>query len=143
VTDKRDAGNIAVADAVPLIHLDELGVLDLLSDFAEVWIPQAVVRELERHRPAALRNEKVPWVRRDLPTTERLAALASVYTLHAGEQAALALCMAHPEALLLTDDTAARLAAQTLALRAHGTLRLLIRAERRGQLRRLEVLALL
>ncbi|MGQ0696824.1 MAG: hypothetical protein ACT4PZ_01145 [Panacagrimonas sp.] len=43
----------------------------------------------------------------------------------------------------MTDDTAARLAAQTLALRAHGTLGLLIRAERRCQLSRAEVPTLL
>ncbi|MGQ0696825.1 MAG: hypothetical protein ACT4PZ_01150 [Panacagrimonas sp.] len=56
MTDKPVAGSIAVADAWPLIHLDELGALGLLSDFAEAWISQPVWRELERHRPAALKD---------------------------------------------------------------------------------------
>jgi len=43
-----------VADAGPLIHLDELGCLDLLADFGAVVVPDAVWREVERHRPRAL-----------------------------------------------------------------------------------------
>ena len=45
-----------------------------------------------------------------------------------------------PDALLLTDDTAARLAARTLAIEAHGTLGLLVRAIRRHQMAKAEVL---
>lgn len=72
-----------------------------------------------------------------------LAALAQIYTLHTGEHEALNLCMAIPDALLLTDDTAARLAAKTLGIRAHGSLGLIIRAIRRRQLSKSQVLALL
>lgn len=43
-----------VADAGPLIHLDELASLDLLADFGTVMVPDAVWREVERHRPNAL-----------------------------------------------------------------------------------------
>ena len=39
-----------VCDAGPLIHLDELGCLDLLSDFPLVLVPEEVWRE----RPVAL-----------------------------------------------------------------------------------------
>lgn len=42
---------IVVCDAGPLIHLDELGCLDLLSDFFEVLVPEAVWREVRQHRP--------------------------------------------------------------------------------------------
>lgn len=42
---------LVVCDAGPLIHLDELDALGLLSDFAEVLVPDAVWREVERHRP--------------------------------------------------------------------------------------------
>ena len=41
--------------------------------------------------------------------------------------------MEHGPALLLTDDTAARLAARNLSIRAHGTFGILLRAIRRGQ----------
>lgn len=37
-----------------LMRLDELYALDLLADFTEVLVPDAVWREVERHRPRAL-----------------------------------------------------------------------------------------
>jgi hypothetical protein len=43
-----------VCDAGPLIHLDELGCLDLLADFRTVFVPEQVWREVEFHRPGAL-----------------------------------------------------------------------------------------
>ena len=52
----------------------------------------------------------------------------------------MALAVNHPGSLLLTDDTAARLAANSLKLQAHGTLGILLRALRRGQRTRQEVL---
>ena len=44
--------SLVVCDAGPLIHLDEVGCLDLLADFSEVLVPDAVRREVQRHRPA-------------------------------------------------------------------------------------------
>ena len=42
---------LVVCDAGPLIHLDELGCLDLLADFSEVLVPETVGVEkgLARH----------------------------------------------------------------------------------------------
>ncbi len=45
---------LVVCDAGPLIHLDEVGALDLLTDFADVLVPEAVWQEVKHHRPAAL-----------------------------------------------------------------------------------------
>jgi len=55
----------------------------------------------------------------------------------------LHLCVELGDCLLLTDDTAARLAAKSLGIPAHGTLGLLIRAIRRQSGSKAEVLALL
>lgn len=49
----------AVCDAGPLIHLDQLGSLDLLEGFPDLIIPEQVWREVERHRPGAL--ERANW----------------------------------------------------------------------------------
>jgi predicted nucleic acid-binding protein len=140
---RRGDARIAVADAGPLIHLDELHCLELLGDFAEVWVPRAVWREVERHRPLALHSAGVLWMRCSPPPSEKVDALAVLYSLHAGERAALSLCMEFPKAILLSDDTAARLAAKTLTVAAHGTLGLLVRAIRRRLLSKAQVLALL
>ena len=41
-----------VSDAGPLIHLDELGCLDLLKGLGDVLIPEVVWAEVQKHRPA-------------------------------------------------------------------------------------------
>lgn len=56
---------------------------------------------------------------------------------------ALACCLTHERALLLTDDTAARLAAKSAGIPAHGTIGLLVRAIRRGSRSKDDVVALL
>ena len=135
---------IVIADAGPIIHLDELGYLNLLADFDEVLVPEAVWLEVERHRPLALKAVKDWLVRQPLGQHSAVvSALTPLYSLHAGEQEALHLCVEFGDCLLLTDDTAARLAAKSLNIAAHGTLGVLIRAIRRHCLTKAEVLALL
>jgi predicted nucleic acid-binding protein len=121
---------VVVADAGPLIHLDELDALDVLSDFSQILISPAVHEELRKHRPTAA--AKCPQLSFVYAPNQSAAvdSLALRYTLHRGEREALALCMEHAPALLLTDDTAARLAAKALGVAAHGTIGLLVRAVR-------------
>ena len=42
---------IAVLDAGPLIHLDQLGSLSLLAGYREVLLPEVVESEAKKHRP--------------------------------------------------------------------------------------------
>ncbi|WKJ91807.1 DNA-binding protein [Methylomonas montana] len=135
---------VVIADAGPVIHLDELGHLDLLADFGSVIIPDKVWQEVQQHRPLAL-TAAGDWIVRQSPKQHSVvvSALTPLYSLHAGEQEALHLCSEVGNCLLLTDDTAARLAAKSLGIAAHGTLGLLIRAIRRQCLSKAEVLTLL
>jgi predicted nucleic acid-binding protein len=134
---------VAVCDAGPLIHLDELGCLQLLDEFS-VWVPEAVRREVGRHRPALFVQSQVrfeaPDIRVALPT---LRALGEALLLDAGEMEALALMAQVPQAFFLTDDAAARLAAQQLGYRTHGTIGVLLRSARRNRLSASRVLTLL
>ncbi len=135
---------LVVADTGPLIHLDELDCLDILADFKEILIPPTVRDEIAKHRPGILQRRDIPLViRKDVPDHPKIPPLYTLYTLHQGESEALALCADHPESLLLTDDTAARLAAQSLGLQARGTLGLLLRAIRRHTCTRNDILELL
>lgn len=137
---------VVVCDAGPLIHLDELDCLDLLGDFPEVLVPEAVWREVLKHRPPALEKKTVVLVRiapSGGQTTPLLRGLFETMSLHRGEQEALALATKHEDALLLTDDTAARLAAGVLGIGVHGTIGILIRSIRRSQRTRGQVLDLL
>lgn len=64
-------------------------------------------------------------------------------SLHTGEWEALRVAIEHRPGLPLTDDTAARLAASSLGITTHGTLGILIRAIRRRQRSKQEVIAAL
>ena len=135
---------VVVCDAGPVIHLDELGCLDLLHDFPDLIVSVAVRREIERHRPAALRRRGFSW--RDATpcgsTSAALSVLARVLPLHSGEVEALRVAV-DPGAILLTDDAAARLAARSLGIRVHGTIGILLRSIRRRRRSRAAVAALL
>jgi len=125
---------VVVADAGPILHLDELGCLDVLNDFAEVLIPPAVWEEIARHRPAAL---KASPVLKKIPVTsepdERLKNLGQRFALHRGEMQALQLAVERQAQLFLTDDGAARVAAQELGCKLHGTIGLILRSVRCGR----------
>jgi len=116
-TPENPAG-VVVCDAGPLIHLDELGCVDLLADFGEVLVPDTVWREVMQHRPSALAGDFQAWQRIE-KSRERMSAalrnLTETINLHRGEQEALALAVKRSGALLITDDTAARLAGNRCA----------------------------
>lgn len=134
-----------ICDAGPLIHLDELDCLDLLNDFRTVFVPHQVQQEIERHRPSALEHASVKLQKVSVVIPEDVAfkALVQAFSLDLGEQAALSLAAIHPKAILLTDDAAARLAAETLGYEAHGSIGVLLRAVRRRQRTVDQVLTLL
>jgi predicted nucleic acid-binding protein len=126
---------LVVCDAGPLIHLDQLDCLDLLADFSRVVVPDVVWREVEHHRPTALDQKTIRFERlepREEPSAE-LISLHSLLALHAGEVQALQLAKELDADFLLTDDSAAKLAAKTLHVSAHGTLGVLLRSIRRRQ----------
>jgi predicted nucleic acid-binding protein len=136
---------IVVADAGPLIHLDELGCLDLLADFSTVYTTQPVWREVLRHRPAlapetipGLRVEKSVW-----PVGSAVMAMAEAFDLDTGEVSALGLMQHLSADLFLCDDAAARLVAESLGYGVHGTIGLVIRAIRRQQCTKPQVLEIL
>lgn len=134
-----------VCDAGPLIHLDELASLELLLDFAYVLVPQTVWSEVSRNRPRAL--ESCPGhLRRVAPEGDEppaLTALAKSLFLGPGECEALHLALGQPEIILLTDDAAARLAAEALRVRVHGSIGVLLRAVRLGRRTKEQVIATL
>jgi predicted nucleic acid-binding protein len=78
-----------------------------------------------------------------MAVTPELDALAQVFSLHTGEWEALRVALEHRPGLLLTDDTAARLAAGNLRIGTHGTIGILVRAIRRRQRTKGEILAAL
>ena len=69
--------------------------------------------------------------------------LADQLALHAGERAALAVLKARNGQFLLSDDAAARTVARAVGFQTHGTIGLILRSHRRGQISKAEMLRLL
>ena len=72
-----------------------------------------------------------------------MEALARSLVLHTGELEALQVALEHGRSLLLTDDTAARLAAGNMGIPVHGTIGVVVRSIRRQQRTAEQVLAVL
>jgi len=140
-----DSWPLVICDAGPLIHLDEIGCLDLLADFPAVLVPEQVQSEVARHRPTALTHPgaKLRFVPVAISSEPQLRALVKAFSLASGEQAALSILKHHPDAVLLTDDAAARLAAKALGFRTHGSLGVLLRSIRVGRRTKTSVLEVL
>ncbi|PGF17190.1 nucleic acid-binding protein [Natrinema sp. CBA1119] len=117
---------LAVADTEPIIHLDEIDALHLLSTIDHVLLPQTVCDELAAGTvPPALGAIEYELVEAD--------AAALDVELDAGETAALAVA-AERSAVFLTDDLAARNAATERGVEVHGSIGILVLAYSRGAL---------
>ena len=123
-----------VCDAGPVIHLDELNCLDLLTDFQEIVLSSKVCEEVKRYRPSALMRQDLSFttLTQNISPNEPLLTICRIFALDAGETEALALIQQNPQAMFLTDDASARLAADQMGFRVHGTIGILIRSIRRG-----------
>lgn len=131
----------AICNTSPLLYLYRIGVLEWLSAlFDEVWVPQAVVDELQEGQ---LRGYDVPvthqlgWIRIVNPKAMPSEWLA--LDLGPGELAVLALALENPEHVVLIDDTLARRTAQSAGLKVWGTLRVLLEAKSHGLTEQLEL----
>ncbi|HFC08602.1 MAG TPA: DUF3368 domain-containing protein [Chloroflexi bacterium] len=124
----------AISNTSPLLYLYRIGVIEWLGAlFEEVWVPDAVIAELEEGRR---RGYDVPrlggysWVKRVNP--EHLPAEWFALDLGKGELAAMALGLANPERVILLDDLLARRVAEAAGLQVWGTLRVLLEGKKAG-----------
>lgn len=131
-----------VCDSGPIIHLDELNCLHLLADFREILISNIVYKEIKRHRRIDFKQLDLPVILlpEKIPDTEFLLTLCRIFSLDAGEIEALAYMEKNPEAIFITDDASARLVAAQMGFKVHGTIGILIRSIRRGQMQAEEIL---
>jgi predicted nucleic acid-binding protein len=127
---------IAVLDAGPLLHLDELDSLRLLAGYREVLLPEVVESEARQHRPG-IQIDSIPGLVRvssNSSTAGSMFALAAEFGLQAGELAAIAVLKEHHGNCLLSDDAAARALAEAMGFQVRGTVGLILRAWQRKQI---------
>lgn len=124
-----------IFDAGPIIHLDELACLDLISDFSENLLPDIVWQEINSYRPTALNKTDLNLTHLPGPYQPdgRLSTMCRSFSLDAGETEALAVMAKNPTSVFFTDDAAARFVGEQMGYKVHGTIGILVRSVRRKQ----------
>ncbi len=129
--------SIVVSDASLLINLARVGHFDLLVAFyGQLVIPQAVYDEVVARgqgRDGSREVKEASWIEVRVPQDE-LAVRALAAELGKGEASAIILAQELQAALLLIDEIRGRRVAQQLGLKVRGTLGILARAKREGQI---------
>jgi predicted nucleic acid-binding protein len=135
-------GVVAVADAGPIIHLYEIGLLGLLDIWEQVIVPGAVWTETitagRLPKEALEELNAFRLVQSSQPEIEQFIQRFNLGALHAGEQECLFVCKQEVIPLFLTDDLAARKRAKQLGIQPVGSVGIIVRAYRIGQLSLLE-----
>ncbi len=140
-----ESKTVVVCDAGPIIHLDEIGCLYAMKDFAKVLVSTGVCQEVSRHRSVTFKEPEVSWqvVPPRFPLERTVRTMCGIFSLDAGEVEALSLLQEEIGSLFLTDDAAARLVATNLGFRVHGTIGVLVRTIRRNLMKPMEVVDVL
>jgi len=119
----------AVSDAGPLIHLAEIGSLELFATFDVLLVPETVYGEVEVGGvPDGLSDLSYKLVEAD-------ESRSGTEELDAGERAAIAVAEERG-VVLLTDDLAAREAASDANVEVHGSIGVIALGYGRGLLDR-------
>ena len=115
---------IVIADASPLIVLQNIGHLSLLQNlFDEILITPEIKTEFGLDLPDWIKVAEVQD-----KTKQRLLNL----TLDKGEAGAIALCLENTESLLIIDEKKGRRIAKELELKIVGTLGVILKAKKKG-----------
>lgn len=126
----------AVVDAGPLIHLNEIGHLHILTLFTQLHISDAVWAEtVHLGRVAARHLHEMPnFVRHTLPEQKvtNFIATNKLSHLHIGACECLYLCKQIGVYTLLTDDLSAREATKRLKGQPVGSLGIIVKTYKLG-----------
>jgi predicted nucleic acid-binding protein len=128
---------IIVCNTGPILHLKEIGLLDLLKKAGRIIIPKLVDSERSEIDPL-WRDQKPSWILVEkLPTSEdsKVNALCGSELLDIGEAEAIILAQCLKADWFLIDDTSARTFANLIGLEVHGTLGLVLWAAATGYLK--------
>jgi predicted nucleic acid-binding protein len=128
----------AVADAGPLIHLNEIQSLSLLRLFRPLVLPDAVWQEtVEQSRVDENALTSLGNIERKRFEVRDIDAFVEAYHLthlHRGECEALLACQRDAIQLLLTDDLAVRESAKQLGITPVGSLGVVMRGYRENRI---------
>jgi len=125
-----------VADTGPLIHLSEIGCINLLKNFQMIHVPESVHGEYYKHKKEndpdffELKNIKITIVQPE--KVSDFIEKHGLSNLHSGERDCLYLCQDLSIDTILTDDLAVRDAAKKLDITPVGSLGIVARLYKEG-----------
>lgn len=128
-----------VSNTSPLSALSIIGRLGLLrAQFGTIRIPNAVWTELSRlehdsGKQALEQARAEGWIEVHQATNRPMIETLGV-TLDAGESEAIAMALEWPADLLIMDESSGRAMARNLKIRITGTLGVLLKAKRDGEI---------
>jgi len=127
---------VAIADSGPLICLACINQLELLPRlFTKIFVPPEVWNEVTvkgQGHPGAYEVSQVKYLTIQAPDLQLVKPLGML--VDAGEAEAIALAQTTPDCTILLDDARARKIAQWLNIKQIGTIGLLLRAKRQGEI---------
>lgn len=129
---------IIVSNTGPLLHLSEAQSLDLLKQAGQISIPPFVAIEARLYLPAWQANQPswIATIELLEPNLNEAQIWQQSGLLDRGEAEALALARQLNGNWFLTDDTAARVLAESLGVETHGSLGIVLWAAAAKHLRR-------
>jgi predicted nucleic acid-binding protein len=128
-----------VSNTSPLSALAIIGRLGLLrAQFGTIRIPKAVWTELSRlehesGKQALEQAQAEGWIQVHETANRPMVGILST-TLDAGESEAIAMALEWPADLLLMDESSGRAMSRNLNIRITGTLGVLLKAKRDGEI---------
>lgn len=127
---KRPVADTWVVNASPLISLDRIGSLGLLTELGrDVVVPAAVLAEIGKGpKPIAVGQI---GLHRSVATTA-LHPIVAAWDLGSGESDVLSWAASEAGTIAILDDRAARRCAAALGIPTRGTLHVLLEAKRAG-----------
>jgi predicted nucleic acid-binding protein len=124
----------AISDTSAVFYLHQIGALSWFGVlFTEVWIPSAVVAELDAGRRKGYDVPDVSnfaWMR--VVDPQRLPSQWLSLELGPGELAVLGLALENPQRTVILDDDLARTIGRSAGLNVWGTLRVILESKHRG-----------
>jgi uncharacterized protein len=134
---------LAVSNTSPISNLASIGRLQLLqSQFATVWIPDAVFQELTAHPDPVARDSiqhaiREQWIQIGTPQNSGLLQVL-LSQLHQGEAEAIALASDINADLVLIDEQEGRQLATKAGFAVTGVLGILLFAKRNGEITKIK-----
>jgi len=130
--------NESCSDSGPLIHLNEINSLRLFKIFPKVYVTNLIIDEINKYGIKLSKKFVICEINND-----QILLISEKYGLDIGESSIIWLCKSLNISIFLTDDLEAREVAEFLGLNPVGTIGIILRSFREGDITKKETINLL